>query len=448
MHDRSADLPSALSEALEELTLFAGVFEDEIGSLLKAALSAAPTAAGPAAEARLSLALVARAELAAAPVVGDAFTDWMLDRLLADSNVLAQKLDRAPDAPLGEAIRRRARDELGVLFRLLRGVRQALSGAAQSWTEVCPLPVQPADPERQQEKAALLAAPDAETALETLLAAYRRGSGIFRRYRAFRWAGGRLCGVDAPDLPRLEMLVGYERERAPVIRNTEQFVAGLPANDVLIAGARGTGKSSTIKALLSRFGDRGLRLVEVAKADLGDLPAIVETLRHRHERFILYVDDLSFEAGESEYKELKALLDGTIEARPPNVLVYATSNRHNLVAELWTERSAEVEVHARERQDEKLSLADRFGIRVFFPPPDRPLYLRMVEAIAAEAGLTLSAEELRQRAIHWEIQHSGRSGRLARQLVVSLLGEQENYRVGARSVRATVSKSSSENSGG
>jgi predicted AAA+ superfamily ATPase len=417
------DLVETLRAALDRLELFAGILDDAIGRHLRDALAPGAGGIGSAHLRRLTLALVTRAELAPRPIVGDAFTDWLLDRLLDDRNVLATKLDRAPNATIGEAIRRHALHELSAILELLHGVGRALAPGGAPWEGVAPLVGEAPETDRTRDKAALLAAPDPTTALAALLTAYRRGTGLFGRSRGFRWSGGELRPVEALDLPRLEALVGYDRERAPVVRNTAQFVAGLPANDVLIAGARGTGKSSTIKALLRRFGDRGLRLVEVAKTDLGDLPTIVERLRPRHERFILFIDDLSFEADESAYKGLKALLEGTVEARPGNVLVYATSNRRNLIAERWSERADDAEVHPRERHDEKLSLVDRFGVRVFFPAPDQQLYLRIVEALAAEAGLTLPVDELRQRALRWELQHSGRSGRLARQFVTSLLGE-------------------------
>ncbi|GIW06633.1 MAG: hypothetical protein KatS3mg060_1438 [Dehalococcoidia bacterium] len=414
---------AALIAALKGLRLFAGVPADDIGQLLIDALVSAGASTGADRLARLSLALIARAELAPAPPVGDAFTDWLLDRLLDDRNILSHKLDRAPDAPIGGALRHHALRELALLLRVLRETGAVLAPDGAPWDDVAPLPRGTLDIERRRIKEDLLAAPDVEAAFDALVTAYRQGSSVFARYRAFRWRAGALHGVEAPDLVRLESLVGYERERAPVIQNTEQFIAGRPANDVLITGARGTGKSSTVKGLLTRYGDRGLRLVEVAKADLADLPAIVDTLRGRRERFIIYVDDLSFEADETDYKALKALLEGTIEARPDNVVVYATSNRRNLITEVWTERAADGDISPRERIDEKLSLADRFGIRVFFPAPDQQLYLRMVESLAAEAGIALPSDELRQRALRWELQHSGRSGRLAHQFVIALLGE-------------------------
>ncbi|MFN8535583.1 MAG: ATP-binding protein [Dehalococcoidia bacterium] len=416
--------PAVLVDSLRSLRLFGSVLGDEIGQLLIDALVAADASTGPDKLLRLTLGVAARAELLPGAPVGDALTDWLLDRILDDDNALARKLESAPLESLGGVLRGRAILEIGMLGDLLTGAGMALAPTGAPWRDVSPLPGSPPDSERRAAKHALLAAPAPEAALDVLAAHYRRGVGLFGRSRAFRWAQGALHPVGAPDPARLDRLVGYDRERAPVLRNTEQFVAGLPANDVLIAGSRGSGKSSTVKGLLTRYGDHGLRLVEVGKADLSDLPAIVETLRPRHERFILYVDDLSFEAGEADYKALKALLEGTVEARPDNVIVYATSNRRNLITEVWSERTADSEVNPRERQEEKLSLADRFGIRVFFPAPDQALYLRIVESLAAGAGITLPIEELHQRALRWELHHSGRSGRIAHQFVVSLLGEQ------------------------
>ena len=193
----------------------------------------------------------------------------------------------------------------------------------------------------------------------------------------------------APDPIRLDQLVGYERERELVLQNTEQFLAGFAANSVLLYGDRGTGKSSTVKALLNEHAERGLRLVEVSRDDLGDFPWIIQQLRERPERFILFVDDLSFDEGERDYRGLKAVLEGSVEARPNNVVLYATSNRRHLVQERWTDRESTLsaEIHGQDTMQEKLSLSDRFGIRVVFPSPDQRRYLAVVEALASQRGL-------------------------------------------------------------
>jgi predicted AAA+ superfamily ATPase len=229
--------------------------------------------------------------------------------------------------------------------------------------------------------------------------------------------------VPDPDLVRLADLVGYERVREPLLTNTEHFLAGLPAHHALLYGLPGTGKSSTVKAVLNEYAGRGLRLVEVAKEDLKSLPQVLEILRHRAPRFVLFVDDLSFEEHEVEYKALKALLEGSVEEPPENVRVYATSNRRNLIRERFSDRDeggTGDDVHARDTMQEKLSLSARFGLRVTFPTPDQRKYLEIVAGLARRRGIKMPEEELRERAILWDRWHAGRSGRTARQFVDEL----------------------------
>lgn len=263
-------------------------------------------------------------------------------------------------------------------------------------------------------------------------AARAGGAGAYARHAAYRWlpdprdrAGGRLAPVPRPDPVRLKDLCGYEAERGQVVENTERFVRGLPANDVLLYGDRGTGKSSTVKALLHRYAPEGLRLVEVGRRDLPSLPRLCETLEGQPQRFILYVDDMSFEEGETEYKDAKAALQGGIPARPENVLVYATSNRRHLVRERLSERGdpGGDDPRAGDAVEEKLSLADRFGLTVVFAAPDQALYLRIVAHLAAARDLALPEAELRSRALRWSLWQGGRSGRTARQFVQALEGE-------------------------
>ena len=267
------------------------------------------------------------------------------------------------------------------------------------------------------------------------LAAYfaANGVGIFGRYRAFRWVhrgdgDGYLEGVPTPDPVRLSDLVGYDLERRPVLDNTRQFVSGMPANNVLLYGDRGTGKSSTVKALLSEFHTAGLRLIEVSKEHLGAYSKIIAPLAGRRERFILFVDDLSFEEHETQYKALKAALEGSLEPRPDNVVLYATSNRRHLVRERFSDRrgpatDGDDDVHIDETVQEKLSLADRFGVHVPFLLPDQDRYLDIAETLAARYGIRLPAEEVRRRARLWSQWHNGQSCRTARQFVDSLRGE-------------------------
>jgi predicted AAA+ superfamily ATPase len=208
-----------------------------------------------------------------------------------------------------------------------------------------------------------------------------------------------------------------------MLRNTERLLAGLPSHHTLLYGLPGTGKSSTVKAILNEYAERGLRLVELAKEDLRELPRLLETLRGRGPRFILFIDDLSFEEHEVEYKSLKALLEGSVEEPPENVRLYATSNRRNLIRERFSDREEGDDVHARDTMQEKLSLAARFGLSVTFPSPDQNRYLEIVSGLVRDRGIEILDEELEGRALLWDRWHAGRSGRTARQFVDELEAE-------------------------
>jgi predicted AAA+ superfamily ATPase len=285
-------------------------------------------AAGPVRRAwgRLFALLAAEGELSSGPLAGDAWQNHLLDRLLVDENAFSHKAQRAPVEAMGEALVARARAELRALQRLFQADCQRLRAAVGA---VAPAEDWPGwdgfraldsagDPSQEASWALKMRLATAEdwAALGPALAAHyaQAGTGQFARYRAFRWLRtpppGHLEGIADPDPVRLDELVGYDAERDLLLRNTEHFLAGYPANNVLLYGDRGTGKSSTIKALLAAYGDRGLRLVEIAKSHLTDLPLVLRLLRGRRERFVLFVDDLSFQETETEYKALKAVLEG------------------------------------------------------------------------------------------------------------------------------------------
>jgi len=252
------------------------------------------------------------------------------------------------------------------------------------------------------------------------------GCGIFSGHIAFKWENGALHGISQPDPIKLSQLVDYADLRELIIDNTLQFLKGYPANNLLLYGDRGTGKSSTIKALLNEYWLQGLRLVEVPKSQLGDYELITQELRHRKHRFILFVDDLSFEENETDFKALKALLEGGIEERPDNVLIYATSNRRHLIKETFADRKLNndnSEIRGMDTVQEKLSLADRFGMTVIFPTPDQETYIEIVLGLAAQRQLPFSPQELRQRALKWSVWYNGRSPRSARQFIDNLEGQ-------------------------
>ncbi len=251
------------------------------------------------------------------------------------------------------------------------------------------------------------------------------GSGPFGRYWAFKWKEDglkdALVGISNPDPIRLGDLVGYEDQKKEILRNTSQFVKGYSANNMLLYGDRGTGKSSTIKGLLHLFGPEGLRLVEVSKHDLLSLSRIIKEIETRAQKFILFIDDLSFEENETQYKELKALLEGSIEKPPRNVLIYATSNRRNLVREFFNDRTAD-EVGQQDTYQEKLSLADRFGIKLVYNTPDQSAYLKTVKSMAEKSGIDLDEVKLYDLALKWALWQNSRSGRTARQFIDDLKG--------------------------
>jgi predicted AAA+ superfamily ATPase len=258
--------------------------------------------------------------------------------------------------------------------------------------------------------------------------------GAFGQYRAFRWVSrrhgnGRLEGVGNLDTVCFKELYEYREEQARVIRNTRQFVMGFPANNVLLYGDRGTGKSSTVKALVHQFGSAGLRLIEMQKQDIRDFPALIEELSHRALKFIIYLDDLAFVGQEDQYRELKAVLEGGLSNMPANVRIYATSNRRHLVQERFQDKDitgvlAESEdVRFMDTLQEKLSLADRFGMTVTFIAPDQKRYLAIVRQLAESRGIQLPEEELARRALNWEIRQNVRSPRTARQFIDALEGE-------------------------
>ncbi len=268
--------------------------------------------------------------------------------------------------------------------------------------------------------------------LETLLPLAPEVSD-WERCRAFRWRRlgqrGYLQPVWHPHRLCLADLCRIDRQKAALDLNVRQFLAGQPYNNVLLWGARGTGKSSLIKALLEEYADQGLRLIEVDKHDLLDLPEIVEPLYGRPERFLLYCDDLSFEAGDPSYKALKAMLDGSISAAPDNVLLCATSNRRHLLPEYARENlDTQIvggELHHGEAVEEKISLSERFGLWLSFHPFSQDDYLAIVAYWLEQLGAPKGSDEAaRDEALRWALQRGSRSGRVAWQFARDWVGQQ------------------------
>ncbi|MDR1133049.1 MAG: ATP-binding protein [Synergistaceae bacterium] len=252
------------------------------------------------------------------------------------------------------------------------------------------------------------------------------GAGKFALSGAFVWDSSRqlLEPIDDLDPSTLDSLVGYETQKRALLSNTESFLEGNPSNNALLFGDSGTGKSSSVRALLNEpdFVRRGLRMVELRHDQFAEIPALLKELRKRNYRFILFMDDLSFEEFETGYKHLKALIEGGLERKPDNVIVYATSNRRNIVREVWSERAESIDdVHGWDTMQEKHSLADRFGLSIWYPSVVRGDYLSIVKVVAEEMGLVMNSSEMETLAMRWELERGGFTGRTARQFVCQML---------------------------
>lgn len=246
------------------------------------------------------------------------------------------------------------------------------------------------------------------------------GAGEFARYKAFIWENHTLLPVRDPDLEEYE-LIGYEEERREVYENTRALLAGHCVNNMLLYGAAGTGKSATVKSLLKvpEFGD--LRIIELDKQQLADIPILIRSLDGLRQKFILFIDDLSFETADVGYSVLKTVLEGSLEKRPANVVIYATSNRRHLMRETFSERGDD-EINLRESIEERTALSERFGIRVLFRGLNKNQYLEMVQALAKQAGISMETEALNKMALQWEREHASRTPRSARQFIQYLQG--------------------------
>lgn len=245
------------------------------------------------------------------------------------------------------------------------------------------------------------------------------GCGLFARYRAFLWDGGQLLGVAHPDAPTQDDLVGYRRQREQVEENTRLLLAGRRVNNVLLFGESGTGKSATVKSLLNLPGAADLRLIEIEKNSVAEMPALIRTLSSRRQKFILFIDDLAFDQDDMNYSVLKTILEGGLEPRPDNVAIYATSNRRNLVRQTFSDRAGD-EVDRDETIQEKTALADRFGLRVVYQGFTKKEYLELIRRLAEQRGIATPWEGIEAKAVAWDARHPGRSPRTARQFMDSL----------------------------
>ena len=259
------------------------------------------------------------------------------------------------------------------------------------------------------------------------------GVGMFGLNKAFRIVHPtngdmQFVPINNTEDVRLDDLIGYEIQKQKIVENTEAFVAGRKANNALLFGDSGTGKSTTIKAIINEYYDQGLRMIEIYKHQFQDLSQVISQIKNRNYRFIIYMDDLYFEEFETEYKYLKAVIEGGLEIKPDNVLIYATSNRRHLIRETWTDRT-DLEnnngMHKSDTMQEKLSLVNRFGVTINYSKPSQKEYFQIVVGLAEKNGIHMTEEELCAEANKWELSHGGISGRTAQQFINYLAGKQE-----------------------
>ncbi|MEH2154791.1 ATP-binding protein [Nostoc sp.] len=352
--------------------------------------------------------------------------DYLITQLLFSKNPFTRLAEVREFEDLPPALIAAVRHDL----QLLQSLYECSSASLSEWIQsVAHMPISPVVWYKEQELVGvqtkfatyLQELDNWGDAVEELAAYYRQcGSGLFAEYRALRWQAGQFIGIRYSDPIKLSALVGYESQKDALLKNTEFLLSGEMALHVLLYGSRGSGKSSLVKSLLNEYSNRSLRLLEVAKSDLKDLPEIVEHLRSVSQKFIIFVDDLSFEEDDDAFKALKVVLEGNLTARPQNVVVYATSNRRHLIREFFVDRPTpkdNEEIHAWDTMQEKLSFSDRFGLTLTFEPANQKTYLKIVQHLAAQAEINITQEDLEFQALQWATRHNGRSGRTARQFI-------------------------------
>lgn len=334
---------------------------------------------------------------------GTNWTDALLDAVLEDENLC---LRTAAGGDAGPVLEKALTGELDFLQALGRAGLDDLCHGAPEY-----LPRWEVTPDA-----------DFHAAYEARRAAVgQKGYGIFARHHVFTLEDGHLVPVRYPDPQRLSELPGYEREREKVIANTRALLEGKPTNNVLLYGDAGTGKSSTVKAIANEFAPDGLRLIEVKKNQLYQIPALMDDLAKNPLKFILFIDDLSFAANDDNFAALKAILEGSVGGRSHNVVVYATSNRRHLVKESMSDRSGD-DLHASDTRQELMSLAARFGLTVTFQQPDKERFDAILLELARQYGVQMPSDQLFIKGAAFALRAGGRSPRVAKQFIEMLAG--------------------------
>ncbi|MDJ0661124.1 MAG: ATP-binding protein [Crocosphaera sp.] len=355
---------------------------------------------------------------------GISWQDYLSRKILIDENPFSQQVQHHSLQDLPQPLREATKHDLRILNTLYNLPLEAIS----QWVkEAANVPFSPFIGEFNNHDHTFLHQEDKwENCLQQLADHYRQhGTGIFAQYKALKWYDNQLIGISQPDPITLTEIVGYESQKETLIKNTEMLLSGYNALNVLLYGSRGTGKSSLVKGLLNKYYSQGLRLVEVNKSQLSNLPIILDQLRNVTQKFIIFVDDLSFEEDDDAFKALKVVLEGNVTAKAKNVVVYATSNRRHLIREYFDDRPRPRdadEIHHWDTVQEKLSFSDRFGLTLTFEPTNQDTYLKIVHHLASQINLNIDSETLEFKAKQWATQHNGRSGRSARQFIDFLQG--------------------------
>ncbi len=383
-----------LSNRLDSLVVFRAVLDDAVLARLRTALHALERGEG-------AVGALADFESALFAHTCD-WTQYLLETVLEDENLCVRRRSPVPEEPALRACLARELDFLTQLGALTLPQLLALGGAEEAGQFLTPWEVSGAD----------FAAAYASRAAQS----GRRGYGVFAKYHVFTVSDGALVPVRYPDSQTLAELPGYEREREKVISNTRALLSGAGAANVLLYGDAGTGKSSTVKAIANAFAPEGLRLVEVKKHQLHQIPALVDQLSHNPLKFILFIDDLSFTASDDNFAALKAILEGSVCGSPRNIAVYATSNRRHLIKETFADRDGD-ELHAADTRQELMSLSARFGLTVTFLRPEKQRFREILLALAPQYGVDCPEEQLVERAEAFALRCGGRSPRVARQFL-------------------------------
>ncbi len=420
-------------------------FEDDLGQKLKQWIQLTLTASLKKAQMveasfeNLVKAITQYAELAHHEYVGNVFQDYWMEKFLNYPNLFHDKAEKVKFASMGDVLKNRYLQEIKLFREFLWQLdKMPHHPPIDLWSPKAfrPLVDESANSflaqSRMEIKKQIL---DKAIAIDVLVKSiadyfFRCGQGKFARFTAFRWHSsasgpyGELVGIARLDPIGLNDLVGYEEIRQPLLDNIQAFLDGKSANNVLIYGDRGTGKSSTVKALLNEYASQGLRLIEVSVQALKSYFDILKEIAPRHEKFILFIDDMSFEENETSYKELKGILEGSLESKPTNVILIATSNRRHLIRETFQDHQEghqqESDIHGEDTVQEKLSLADRFGLVISFYAANQETYLRIVEKWAKKETIAMPLPELHRLALQWALRYNQRSGRTARQFILNL----------------------------